>query len=113
MAENQFLKNAHLRGLIDEREIALAADVTCTNGNSGRVWFFLNGSVLSLYEFAGFTDIGNLVEAIDLKDAKFIKGSSFVLYSVLKFQYNGNTYSMQGFAQAKRVVEAIKSACGA
>lgn len=113
MAENQFLKNAHLRGLIDEREIALVADVTCTNGNSGRAWFFLNGSVLSLYEFAGFANMGNLVEAIDLNDAKFIKGCSFVLYSAVKFQYNGNTYSMRGFAQAKRVVEAIKSACGA
>ena len=33
MAENQFLKNAHLRGLIDEREIAFLADITCTNGN--------------------------------------------------------------------------------
>ena len=53
------------------------------------------------------------VEKIDLKDAQFIKGSSFALHPTLKFQYNGNTYSFQGFAQAKKVLEAVKSACGA
>ncbi len=113
MAENLFLRNAHEKGLIDNREIAFAADITCTNGNRGRAWFFLNGSVLSLHEFAGLADVGNLIEKIDLKDAQFIKGSSFALHPTLKFQYNGNTYSFQGFAQAKKVLEAVKSACGA
>ena len=36
MAENLFLRNAHEKGLIDNREIAFAADITCTNGNRGR-----------------------------------------------------------------------------
>ena len=112
MAENQFLKNAHLRGLIDEREIAFLADIACTNGNGGRAFCFLNGSVLSLYACAGIAETGDLIEAIDLKDAKFLKGSSFVLHPTMKLQYNGNTYSMQGFTQAKKMIDAVKSACG-
>lgn len=112
-AENLFMKNAKEKGLIDEREIAFAADITCTNGNRGRAWFFLNGSTLYLYEMAGFADLGAHVETIDLKNATFIKASSFVLNTWLKFQYNGYTYSMKGFAQAKKVIDAIKEGCGA
>ncbi len=111
MAENQFMKDAHDKGLIDEREIALAADITCTNGNRGRAWFFLNGSILSLYELRGIAQIGDLVETINLSQAEFLKGSSFILNSYLKFRYQGNTYRMTGFAQAKKVLEAFKESC--
>lgn len=111
MAENQFMKNAHEKGLVDEREIALVADITCTNGNQGRAWFFLNGSILSLYELRGMANMGDLVETIDLKQAEFLKGSSFVLHSYLKFRYQGNTYHMTGFAQAKKVLEAFRESC--
>lgn len=112
MAENQFLKDAREKGLIDEREIAFVADITCSGGNQGRAWFFLNGSVLSLYECAGMGGLGEFVEEIDLKKAKFLKGSGFVLGTWLKFQYEGLTYTFKGFTQGKRVVEVIQSACG-
>lgn len=111
--ENLFMKNAREKGLIDEREIAVAADITCTNGNRGRAWVFVNGSTMYLYELAGLADIGGHVETLELKDAQFIKGSSFVLHTTMKVLYAGNTYSFQGFAQAKKVIEAVKAACGA
>lgn len=112
MAENQFLKNARDRHLIDERKIAFAADAACTNGNQGRVWFFLNGSRLALYACVGLGGLGDFIEEIDLKKAVFRKGSGFVLGTRLEFQYEGDTYTFRGFAQGRRVVEAIKSACG-
>ena len=31
--ENMFLKKAHEMGLLDERDLAFAADIVCTNGN--------------------------------------------------------------------------------
>lgn len=111
-AENLFMKNAREMGLIDDREIAFAADVACTNGNRGRVWFFLNGTVMNLYAMAGLADLGAHVETLDLKVAHFVKGSSFVLHTTMKLEYSGHTYSFQGFAQAKKVIEAVKDACG-
>lgn len=111
--ENPFMKEIRQRGLIDEREIAFAADVSCTNGNRGKVWFFLSGSTLHLYEMAGLTQLGALVEVLDLKDAQFIKGSSFILHPTMKFRCGGHTYAFQGFAQAKKVIAAVQESCGA
>lgn len=111
--ENLFMKNAAEKGLIDHREIAFVADVTSTNGNSGRVWFFLNGSTLYLYEMRGLADMGEEIEVLDLKNAQVLKASSFVLRSSMKLLCGGYTYTFQGFAQAKKVIEAIKESCGA
>lgn len=111
-AENLFMKNAKEKGLIDHREIAFAADVSCTNGNRGRVWFFLNGTTMHLYEMAGLAELGAHVESVDLHGGEFIKGSSFVLHTTMKFRAGGHTYSFQGFAQAKKVIEAVKESCG-
>lgn len=110
--ENLFMKNAMEKGLIDAREIAVAADITCTNGNSGRAWVFLNGSVMQLYELAGLADLGAHVETLNLKNAELLKASSFVLGSSLKLKYNGNVYTFKGFAQAKKVIEAVRESCG-
>lgn len=111
--ENIFMNNAREKGLVDEREIAVVADITCTNGNSGRAWVFLNGSMLQLYEVVGFADIGEHIEALDLKNAEVLKASSFALYTFLKLKCNGQTYSLKGFAQAKKVIDAVKESCGA
>lgn len=116
-AENLFMKTAREEGWIDQREIAFAAKVCCTQGRKpvwwGGVWFFLSGSRLRMYEMAGLTDIGPLVDEVDLKDARFISGRSFILHPTMRFEWNDRTYAFQGFAQAKKVVEAVKSSCGA
>ena len=111
MAENLFLKNAHDRGLIDDREIAFMADIVCTNGNSGRAFCFLNGTELRIYEAAGIAETGEHIETLDLKEGEFLKGSSFVLHTYMKLRHHGETYSMQGFTQAKKVITAIQNSC--
>ena len=110
--ENLFLKNAKENGLIDDREIAMVADVVCTNGNQGRAFVFLNGSIMNFYEMAGFAAWGAHVETVDLKNAAFVKASSFPLYTYLKFTCQGHTYTLKGFAQAKKVIAAITESCG-
>lgn len=110
--ENLFLKNLKERGLIDDREIAVMTDISSTNGNRGRAFALLNGTTLSLYAPAGFAELGEQIEELDLKNAKFLKGSSFVLHTTMKLQYNGFTYSFQGFAQAAKFIEAVKGSCG-
>lgn len=115
-SENPFMKHVRQQGWIDEREIAFAAKVRCTEGHKrvwwGGVWFFLSGSRLRMYEMLGLTSIGSLVDEVDLKDARFIRGSSFVLHPTMRFECGAKTYDFQGFAQAKKVVEAVKSSCG-
>lgn len=110
--ENLFMKEAKEKGLIDSREIAFAADVTCSNGTSGRAWFFLNGSTLHLYELIGLSGIGEHVESLELKGAEVLKASSFALRTLLKLNCEGKVYTFTGFAQAKKVIEAIKESCG-
>lgn len=110
--ENAFLKNAREKDLIDDQEIAVVADITCNNGNSGRGWMFLNGSTLHLYAMAGFADLGEHIESIDLKNAQVRKSSSFVLHPYMVLQCGDFIWHFQGFAQAKRVIEAVKASCG-
>lgn len=111
--ENPFLMEMKARGLVDDREVAAMADITSTNGYWGRSFALLSGTTLYLYEAAGVAALGELVEVIDLRKAKFLKGSSFVLHTAMKLQYNGCTYSFQGFTQAARFIAAIKESCGA
>ena len=110
--ENVFLKNLKEQNLIDDREIVVMADVSATNGNRGRAFVLLNGTELSFYAAAGFAELGQLIEAIDLKQAKFLKGSSFILHTTMKLECNGVVYSLQGFSQAAMFIEAVKGSCG-
>lgn len=109
--ENLLLKKAHEMGLLDDRDVAVVADVTCTNGNRGRAFFFLNKDKMFLYELHGFADIGAYVETLDLNETRFIKGSSFLLNPSMTLSFNGHTYKFVGFAQPKWVIENIKSSC--
>ena len=109
--ENPFMNSLRENNLIDDREIAFVADDTCTNGNRGRAWFFLNGSKLHLYEMAGLAACGAHIETLELKDAQILKASSFVLNSSLKLKCNGETYTFKGFAQAKKVIACITESC--
>lgn len=109
--ENLFLKKAHEMGLLDERDIAVAADITCSNGNNGRAWVFQNGSKLFLYELRGMADMGELVEVIDLSQAVYVKSSAFLLNTYLTLTFGGHTYKFKNFAQTKRVIESIREAC--
>ena len=110
--ENPFLNELKARGLIDDREIAVMSDITSTNGNRGRGFALLSGTTLYLYEAAGFAALGDLIEVIELSNAKFLKGSSFVLHTSMKIQYNGFVYTFQGFTQAAKFIDAVKESCG-
>ena len=109
--ENLFLKKAHEMGLLDERDLAFAADIVSTNGNQGRAWFFINGNQLFLYEMLGLADMGRCIEVLDLNKTQFVKGSGFVLHTHMTLQFGGHTYKFQGFAQGKRVIEVMKESC--
>lgn len=110
--ENTFLKDLKERNLIDEREIAVVADVSSTNGNSGRGFVLLCGSTLRLFTMAGFAQLGDLVEELDLANAQVLKASSFVLHTSMKLKCGDHTYQLLGFNQAKKFIDAVKESCG-
>ena len=110
--ENKFLNDLKAQNLIDDRELAVVSDVTSTNGNSGRAWVLLNGSTLHLYAMAGFADLGEHIESLDLTDAEVLKASSFVLHTSMKLRCGGYTYTFLGFAQAKKFIDAVNESCG-
>ena len=89
---NPFMNSLREDNLIDDREIAFVADITCTNGNRGRAWFFLNGCMLHLYEMVGMADRGEHIETLNLKG-------------------DGEIYTFKGFAQAKKVIACITESC--
>ena len=62
---NPFMDSLRAENLIDDREIAFVADITCTNGNRGRAWFFLNDRSLNLYEMTGLASYGACIETLD------------------------------------------------
>ena len=109
--ENLFLKKAHEMNLLDSEEIAFMADVKCSNGNAGRVWFFLNDNLLFLHEPLGLADFGECVETLDLNKARFVKGSGFVLHTHMTLAVGDLTYKFQGFAQGKRVIQVMQDSC--
>lgn len=109
--ENLFLKKAHEMGLLDDRDLAFAADIVSTNGNRGRAWFFINGRKLFLYEMVGMADMGQYIETLDLDKTRFVKGSGFVLHTHMTLEHGGYTYKFQGFAQGKRVIQVMQESC--
>ena len=111
--ENPFMNALRADNLIDDREIAFVADITCTNGNRGRAWFFLNGNLLHLYEMAGLANRGAHIETLDLRGAEVLKASSFVLNPTFKLKCGGEVYTFKGFAQAKKVIACITESCNA
>ena len=111
--ENPFMNALREQNLIDDREIAFVADITCTNGNAGRAWFFLNGKQLHLYEMVGMAQCGDRIETLNLSNAEVLKASSFVLATSLKLKCSGEIYTFKGFAQAKKVIACITESCGA
>ena len=110
--ENPLLKEAREKGLVDQRDLYFASDVSASNGNSGRAWAFLNGTKLYLYELIFPAGLGREIEALDLSDAKLLKASSFVLAPKVELSCGGTSYSFKNFSTPKQFVSALQEICG-
>ena len=110
--ENPLLKEAQEKGLVDDRNLFFASDVSASNGNSGRTWAFLNGTKLYLYELIFPAGLGAEIEVLELKDAKLLKASSFVLAPKAELSCGGISYSFRNFSTPKQFVAALQEICG-
>lgn len=111
--ENVNLKQWKELGLVDDRGIAVVADISCTNGNGGRAFVFINGTTMYIHELQGFSNVGQRVETLDLTKAKFVKSCSFILASSLILVYGLHRYKFENFGIAKQFIGAAREACGA
>ena len=68
--EDLLLQEARERGLADERGLYLAANVVADGKQLGRVWAFLNGSLLCLAELEFPAGLGDALLAVELRGAK-------------------------------------------
>lgn len=99
---------ARENGLVDDRRMTVCANITCSNGNRGMAYAFLNGSKVHLYEAIGFTKLGEHIETIDMKEVTDFKSCKIILLHYIKFKYNGYKYKFDGFAQPSKVIAAFE-----
>ena len=111
--ENEFIQSLRKQGLIDERNFVISTDVTASNGNSGRAWVTLSGDTLRLFALESFTRLGELIETIDLKQARLLKAVGNAFVSTVKLESGGVQYTFRHFIQARTVVTILKEAMGA
>ena len=109
--ENPILRAAQEKGLVDARNLFFVADVIASNGNSGRAWVFLNETKLYLYELVFPADLGEKIEELELRDAKLLKASAFVLAPKAELICGGTNYLFKNFNLPKQFVAALSEAC--
>ena len=110
--ENDFIRGLRQRNLIDERNFVISTDITASNGNSGRAWVTLSGDYLRLFALESFSELGELIETIDLRQTKLLKAVGNAFVSTVKLEYQGVQYTFHHFIQAKTVVTVLKEAMG-
>lgn len=96
-------------GYCDNRGAGFCATANkLPNGEYGFVALCVNGSKLNLYGVDMKSNIGELLYKIDLKKIENLKIKTGFFSQVLKFDYNGFTYSFTNFAGVKPALRVIE-----
>lgn len=96
-------------GYCDNRGAGFCATATkLPNGEYGMVALCVNGSKLNLFDVDMRSNLGDLLYAVDLKQIENLKIKAGLLSQVLKFEYNGYTYSFNNFVGVKPALKVIE-----
>lgn len=108
--QDDYLNKLLLRGLVDHRKMAVVASAKkLPGGEYGLCLLCLNQNILNIYDTDFSQNVGELFYSIDLKNVSDFKSSSFVFNRYMIFVYNGFTYKLCDFGNAKNFLEAVKS----
>lgn len=108
--QDNFLNNLLSRGLVDNRKMAVGASAKkLPNGEYGLCLLCLYQNILNIYDTDFCQNVGELLYSIDLKNVSDFKSSPFVFNRYMMFVYNGFTYKLCDFGNAKNFLEAVKS----
>ena len=110
--EDKLLKEARARGYADHRGLYIAANVVEDGKPLGRVWAFLNGTVLTLAELEFPAGLGLGLRALELEGTK-AEVTRFVVPLSLRLETAQGSLVFQGFRGAKAFLAAVEEACGA
>jgi hypothetical protein len=96
-------------GYCDNRGAGFCATATkLPNGEYGMVALCVNGSKLNLFDVDMRSNLGDLLYAVDLKQIENLKIKAGLFSQVLKFEYNGYTYSFNNFVGVKPALKVIE-----
>ncbi|MBQ6159457.1 MAG: hypothetical protein IJK24_00775 [Oscillospiraceae bacterium] len=110
--EDNLLKEARARGYADQRGLYISASVAVDEKPLGRVWAFLNGSVLTLAELEFPAGLGLGLRSVELGGAK-AEVKRFLIPFSLRLETAQGCLSFQAFRGAKAFLAAVETACQA
>ena len=96
-------------GYCDNRGAGFCATATrLPSGQYGMVALCVKDNILNLYDVDMKSNIGELLYEIDLKKTEDLKIKAGLLSQILKFEYNGFTYSFTNFVGVKPALKVIE-----
>ncbi len=109
--KDPILEEALAHGLADERGLYLAANVFADGKQLGRVWAFLNGTLLTLAELDFPAGLGKSLRVVELKGAR-AQVTRFLVPLALTLDTPQGRFEFKGFRDAKQWLAAVEAACG-
>ena len=107
MAKTDFIAMLREQGLVDERNAGVIA--MCQGpGGYGMGLACVKGGTLRIYETWYNGKPGPLIDEIELKEIRDLKGSAFLLHSYLKFRCRGQRYLLKNFGGARNFLAAVR-----
>ena len=96
-------------GYCDNRGAGFCATATqLPNGDYGMVALCVNGNKLNLYDVDMKSNLGELLNEVELKRVDKLKIRTGLFSQVLKFEYEGATYSFTNFVGVKPALKVIE-----
>ena len=96
-------------GYCDNRGAGFCATATkLPKGEYGIVALCVNGNNLNLFDVDMRSNIGELLYVVNLKQIENLKIRAGFFSQVLKFEYNGSTYSFTNFVGVKPALKVIE-----
>lgn len=96
-------------GYCDNRGAGFCATATTLpKGEYGMVALCVNGNKLNLYDVDMKSNLGELLYEVDLKQVDKLKIKSGIFSQVLKFEYQGSSYSFTNFVGVKPALKVIE-----
>ena len=100
-------------GYCDNRGAGFCATATkLPKGEYGIVALCVNGNNLNLFDVDMRNNIGELLYVVNLKQIENLKIRARFFSQVLKFEYDGSTYSFTNFVGVKPALKVIKEEAG-
>lgn len=96
-------------GYCDNRGAGFCATaIKLPKGEYGIVALCVNGNRLNLYDVDMKSNIGELLYGVELKQIESLKIRAGIFSQVLKFEYEGATYSFTNFVGVKPALKVIE-----